>query len=145
MFPTVAGAEAIVVNLNEPDGKPLTQPVKFSPDVLANIFLGKITKWNDPTIASSNAGLNLAAKDILVVHRSDGSGTTFIFTNYLSEVSPDWKRCLPDYRLYLYPDVHGPAGLHESPKPGQVFQVGILYGWGQGRFYSRLRSFTSSC
>jgi phosphate transport system substrate-binding protein len=91
MFPTVAGAEAIVVNLNGSDGKPLTQPIKFTPDVLANIFLGKITKWNDPALVSINPDLQLPAKDILVVHRSDGSGTTFIFTNYLSEVSPEWK------------------------------------------------------
>jgi phosphate transport system substrate-binding protein len=92
MFPTVAGAEAIVVNLKGADGKPLSDSVKFTPDVLAGIFLGKITKWNDPTIASANSNLQLPAKDIIVVHRSDGSGTTYIFTDYLSSVSSDWKQ-----------------------------------------------------
>ncbi|MDD5369645.1 MAG: phosphate ABC transporter substrate-binding protein PstS [Anaerolineaceae bacterium] len=91
MFPTVAGAEAIVVNLKGADGKPLTQPVKFTPDVLAGIYLGKITKWNDPALVAANPDVTLPAKDILVVHRSDGSGTTYIFTDYLSKVSPEWK------------------------------------------------------
>ncbi len=92
MFPTVAGAEAIVVNLKGSDGKALTQPINFTPDVLANIYLGKITKWNDPALASANPNLQLPAQDIIVVHRSDGSGTTYIFTDYLSSVSSDWKQ-----------------------------------------------------
>ena len=58
---------------------------------IANIYLGKITKWDDPAIAKLNPGLKLPSTAIAVVHRSDGSGTTFIFTNYLSKVSPDWK------------------------------------------------------
>jgi phosphate transport system substrate-binding protein len=80
-----------VVNLKGADGKALTQPVKFTPDALAAIFLGKITKWNDPPLVAANPDVTLPAKDILVVHRSDGSGTTFIFTDYLSNVSADWK------------------------------------------------------
>ena len=59
--------------------------------MIANIFMGKITKWNDPAIVALNKGLKLPDRDISVVHRSDGSGTTFIWTNYLSKVSPDWK------------------------------------------------------
>ncbi len=86
MFPTVAGAEALVVNL-----KGVTQKIKFPYTSIADIFLGKITKWNDPVLTAANPGLNLPDEDIIVVHRSDGSGTTYIFTDYLSSVSNDWK------------------------------------------------------
>jgi phosphate transport system substrate-binding protein len=65
--------------------------VKLSGDVIADIFLGKIKKWNDPRIVSLNPGIQFPDKDIIVTHRSDGSGTTFVFTDYLSVVSPDWK------------------------------------------------------
>jgi phosphate transport system substrate-binding protein len=65
--------------------------VKLSGDVIADIFLGKITKWNDPKILSLNPGIQFPDKDIIVAHRSDGSGTTFVFTDYLCAVSPDWK------------------------------------------------------
>jgi phosphate transport system substrate-binding protein len=65
--------------------------VKFTPDALAGIFLGKISKWNDKAITSANPGVNFPDKDIIVVHRSDGSGTSFIWTDYLSKVSPEWK------------------------------------------------------
>src|SRR5208282_3676219 len=86
-FPTVIGGIIPVVNL---EGiKP--GEIKLNGEVLANIYLGKITKWNDPEIVKLNKGVKLPDKDISVVHRSDGSGTTFIFTNYLSKVSADWK------------------------------------------------------
>ena len=91
MFPTVAGAEAIVVNLKGSDGNPLTDPIKFPQGALADIYLGKIKKWNDPVLTAANPGLTLPDQDIIVVHRSDGSGTTFIFTDYLSSVSQEWK------------------------------------------------------
>ncbi len=92
MFPTVAGAEAIVVNLKGPDGTTaLDKPIQFPYTAVADIYLGKITKWNDPVLTAANPGLNLPDKDIIVVHRSDGSGTTFIFTDYLSKASPEWK------------------------------------------------------
>ena len=81
-FPTVLGAVVITYNLPG-----VTQPVKLTGDVIADIFSGKITKWNDSRITSLNAGLKLPARDILVVHRSDGSGTTYIFSDYLSAVS----------------------------------------------------------
>src|SRR6266576_6030329 len=84
--PTVMGAVVIAYNLPG-----LAQPVKFTPDVLADIFLGKITNWNDARLASINAGLTLPSQDIIVVHRSDGSGTSFVFTDYLSKVSADWQ------------------------------------------------------
>lgn len=91
MFPTVAGAEAIVVNLKGADGNALTTPIKFPYTAIADIYLGKITKWNDPVLTAANPDLQLPDKDIIVVHRSDGSGTTFIFTDYLSKVSQEWK------------------------------------------------------
>jgi phosphate transport system substrate-binding protein len=65
--------------------------LKFTPELLAGIYLGKINKWNDPAIAKVNPGVRFPAKDIVVVHRSDGSGTSYIFTDYLSKVSPEWN------------------------------------------------------
>jgi phosphate transport system substrate-binding protein len=91
MFPTVAGAEAIVINLKDADGNAITAPIKFPYTSIADIFLGKITKWNDPVLTAANPDIKLPAKDIIVVHRSDGSGTTYIFTDYLSKVSSEWK------------------------------------------------------
>jgi phosphate transport system substrate-binding protein len=85
-IPTAMGAVVITYNL---DG--VSTPLKFDGDTLAKIYLGKITKWNDPAITALNSGVTLPNADIVVVHRSDGSGTSFIFTGYLSAVSPDWK------------------------------------------------------
>src|SRR3954451_24042791 len=84
-IPTVAGAVVITYNL---EGSPA---LKLDGETIAGIFLGQIKKWNDPKIAATNAGTILPEQDIVVVHRSDGSGTTFIFTDYLSKVSSDWK------------------------------------------------------
>ena len=85
-FPTVAGADVITFNLLGYTNLKLDGPT------IAAIFLGNITKWNDPAIAGQNPDLKMPDMDIVVVHRSDGSGTTYIFTDYLSKVSPDWKR-----------------------------------------------------
>jgi len=85
-IPTVLGAVVPIYNLPG-----VTQELKFSQDALAGIYLGKITMWNDPYIAKENPGVNLPAKPILAVYRSDGSGTTYIFTDYLSKISPEWK------------------------------------------------------
>lgn len=85
-FPTVLGA--VVPTYNIPG---VSESLNFTPEALAGIFLGRITKWNDPAIAGANKGVNLPANDIVVVHRSDGSGTTYVFTDYLSKVSDDWK------------------------------------------------------
>ena len=85
-LPTVLGA--VVPAYNIPG---VTAEVKFTPEALAGIFLGKITKWNDKAIASANPEVKLPDTDIIVVHRSDGSGTSFIWTDYLSKVSPEWK------------------------------------------------------
>ena len=85
-LPTVLGADVPAYNIPG-----ISEGLKFTPEALAGIFLGRITKWNDKAIASVNPGVNLPDKDIIVVHRSDGSGTTFIWTDYLSKVSPEWK------------------------------------------------------
>src|ERR1700678_1540710 len=83
-IPTVMGA--VVASFNVPG----VSDLKFSPDVLADIYLGKIVNWNDPRIAKDNAGVSLPNLKIIVVHRSEGSGTTYIFSDYLSKVSKDW-------------------------------------------------------
>jgi len=85
-FPTVLGA--VVPTYNVPG---VSTPLNFTPDALAGIFLGRISKWNDPAIVNANKGVNLPGNDIVVIHRSDGSGTTYIWTDYLSKVSADWK------------------------------------------------------
>ena len=85
-FPTVLGA--VVPTYNVPG---VNAPLNFTPEALAGIFLGRVSKWNDPTIANANKGVNLPGNDIVVIHRSDGSGTTYIWTDYLSKVSGDWK------------------------------------------------------
>ncbi|MFZ0641261.1 MAG: phosphate ABC transporter substrate-binding protein PstS [Candidatus Acidiferrales bacterium] len=100
-FPTVLGA--VVPTYNIPG---VSAVLKFTPQALAGIYLGTITKWNDPEIAGSNPGVNLPAKDIIVVHRSDGSGTTFVWTDYLSKVSPEWKS-----RVGSNTSVNWPVGL----------------------------------
>jgi phosphate transport system substrate-binding protein len=84
-IPTVLGADVPAYNVSG-----VTAELKFAPEALAGIFLGRITKWNDKAIASTNPGVSLPNEDILVVHRSDGSGTTYIWTDYLSKVSSDW-------------------------------------------------------
>jgi phosphate transport system substrate-binding protein len=85
-FPTVLGAAVPTYNIPG-----VAQELNFTPEALAGIFLGKITKWNDPELAKANPGVNLPAKDLIVVHRSDGSGTTYVWADYLSKVSPEWK------------------------------------------------------
>jgi phosphate transport system substrate-binding protein len=85
-IPTVLGAVVVTYNLQG-----VTQPLRFSPDVIADIFLGKVKRWDDPRIKADNPGATLPAADITVVHRSDGSGTSAVFTDYLQKVSPEWK------------------------------------------------------
>ena len=85
-IPTVLGADVPAYNIPG-----VTEELKFTPELLANIFLGKITSWNDAAIAKANPGVNLPNQPVIVIHRSDGSGTTYIWTDYLSKVSADWK------------------------------------------------------
>ncbi len=91
MFPTVAGAVTISYNVQDADKKAVPAGLKLDGPTIVAIFLGKITKWNDPALTKLNPDIKLPDADIVVAHRSDGSGTTFLFTNYLSQVSDDWK------------------------------------------------------
>jgi len=85
-FPSVIGAVVPIVNLPG-----IAESVAFTPEALAGIYLGKITKWNDPILKRANRGLNLPDLDIVVIHRADGSGTSYAFADYLSKISPEWK------------------------------------------------------
>ena len=110
--PTVAGAVVMTYNL---PGNPV---VKFDGDTIAGIFLGKITKWNDSKLTALNPGVKLPDQDIVVVHRSDGSGTTFIFTDYLSKISSEWKS-----KAGSNTSVNWPAGIGGKGNEGVSGQV----------------------
>ncbi len=112
-IPTVLGA--IVITYNLPG---VTQQLKFTPEAIADIFLGKITKWNDARLASANAGVSLPATDVVVVHRSDGSGTSFGFTDYLSKVSPEWAQ-----KVGKGTSVNWPVGLGGKGNEGVAATV----------------------
>ncbi len=112
-FPTVLGG--VVPTYNIPG---VSAELNFTPEALAGIFLGKITKWNDPEIAGANQGVKLPANDIVVVHRSDGSGTTYCWTDYLSKVSPEWKT-----KAGTGTSVNWPVGLGGKGNEGVSGQV----------------------
>jgi phosphate transport system substrate-binding protein len=111
--PTTLGAVVLVYNLSD-----VTVPLKLSGEVVAAIFQGQITKWNDARIAALNAGVALPASDILVVHRSDGSGTTYVFTDYLASVSPAWAT-----KPGKGKEVQWPVGLGAKGNEGVAGQV----------------------
>ena len=117
-FPTVVGADVVIYNLAEAKA-----PLKLDGGTLADIFLGTIRKWNDGRITKLNPGVALPAKDILVVHRSDGSGTTYIFTDYLSSVSKEWLSGPGRGK-----DVAWPVGLGGKGNEGVAGQVKQLAG-----------------
>ena len=96
----------------------MTAELKFTGPLLADIFLGKVTKWNDPAIAKVNEGVTLPDTDIVVVHRSDGSGTTYIFADYLAKVSPEWKS-----KVGVNTSVSWPAGVGGKGSDGVTGQV----------------------
>jgi len=112
-IPMVLGAVAVTYNL--PD---VSAPLKLSGEVLADVFRGTITKWNDARVAALNPGVKLPARDILVVHRSDGSGTTYIFTDYLAAVSPAWAKGPGRGK-----EVQWPVGLGGKGNEGVAGQV----------------------
>lgn len=126
-IPTVLGAVVPAYNVPGVGGD-----LKFTGEVLANIFLGKITSWNDSAIAKLNPGVNLPGQPIVVVHRSDGSGTTFIFTDYLSSVSPDWKGSVGKGTSVKWPvglggkGNEGVAGMVRQ-MPGAIGYVELIY------------------
>ena len=112
-FPTVMGADVPVYNVAG-----INTDLNFTPEALAGIFLGKITKWNDPELVKANPGLKLPAADIVVVHRSDGSGTTYIWTDYLSKVSKEWET-----KAGRGTSVNWPVGLGGKGNEGVSGQV----------------------
>lgn len=126
-FPTVLGA--VVLTYNVPG---VTGSLKLTPEAVAGIFLGDIKKWNDPKIAGANAGVKLPASDIQVAHRSDGSGTSFIFTDYLSKVSPDWKTKVGTNASVSWPVGLGGKGNEGvtgivKQTPGSIGYVELIY------------------
>jgi len=125
-FPTVLGADVPVYNIGS------NVELKFTGPLLADIFLGKITKWNDPAIAKVNAGAMLPNTDITVVHRSDGSGTTYIWVDFLSKVSPEWKSKVGVATSVNWPTGvggkgnEGVSGLVKQT-PGAIGYVELIY------------------
>jgi phosphate transport system substrate-binding protein len=126
-FPTVLGADVITYNLPG-----VTAALKFTPAAIADIFSGRIKKWNDTRIASLNPGVTLPPQDILVVHRSDGSGTTYIFTDYLSTAVPSWKTSVGKGKEVKWPvglGAKGNEGVSGQVKqtPGAIGYVELAY------------------
>ncbi len=115
-IPTVLGAVVPIYNVAG-----VSQELKFSPDVLADIYLGKISTWNDGRIAKDNPGVKLPATEIIVTHRSDGSGTSFIFTDYLSKVSSEWKSSVGANTAVSWPK--GLGGKGNEGVAGLVRQI----------------------
>jgi phosphate transport system substrate-binding protein len=125
-IPTVAGAVVMSYNL------PGNLALKFDGETIADIYLGKIKKWNDPKIAALNTGAKLPDNDIVVIHRSDGSGTTYIFTDYLSKVSPEWKQKVGNNTSVKWPTgigAKGNEGVSGQVKqvPGAIGYVELIY------------------
>jgi len=126
-IPTVLGAVVPIYNLPGVNAE-----LKFAPDVLADIYLGKINNWSDARIAKDNPGVKLPNTDIIVAHRSDGSGTTYIFTDYLSKVSTDWKNSVGRNTAVAWPKGiggkgnEGVAGLVRQ-MPGAIGYVELIY------------------
>jgi phosphate transport system substrate-binding protein len=126
-IPTVLGA--VVPAYNIPG---VTGEVKFTPDVLAGIYIGRISNWNDPAIAAANPGVKLPNQEIIVVHRSDGSGTTFIWTDYLTKVSSDWKGQVGSGTSVKWPKGMGGKGNEGvsgliRQLPGSIGYVELIY------------------
>jgi phosphate transport system substrate-binding protein len=111
-IPTVAGADVVAYNL------PGSPALKFDADAIAGIFLGQIKKWNDPKLTALNPGVKLPDQEIIVVHRSDGSGTTYIWTDYLSKISPEWKS-----KVGTNTSVNWPTGIGGKGNEGVAGQI----------------------
>src|SRR5215831_6558277 len=138
-IPTVAGAVVLTYNL------PGNPALKLDGDTVAGIFLGQIKKWNDPKLAALNPGTTLPDKDIVVVHRSDGSGTTFIFTDYLSKVSGEWKQKVGNNTSVNWPagiGGKGNEGVSGQVKqtPGAIGYVELIYAIQNKMSYAELKN-----
>jgi len=143
-FPTVLGA--VVPTYNIPG---VSAELNFTPDALAGIYLGTITKWNDPAIAGANSGVSLPSNEIVVVHRAEGSGTTFIWSNYLSKVSPDWKSKVGEGTSVKWPvglggqGNEGVSGLVKET-PNAIGYVELIYAIQNKMPYGRVRNSAGS-
>ncbi|MBW8839202.1 MAG: phosphate ABC transporter substrate-binding protein PstS [Gemmatimonadetes bacterium] len=140
-IPTVLGAVVVTYNLPQV-GK---TPLRFDSGTLADVFLGRITKWNDTRIAALNPGVKLPAADIIVVHRSDGSGTSFIFTDYLSKVSSEWKSKVGSATSVEWPiglGGKGNEGVTQQVKQseGAIGYVELIYAVSNGLPYASLKN-----
>ena len=139
-IPTVLGA--VVPAYNIPG---VTAELKFTPEILAGIFLGRISNWNDPAISAMNRDVKLPNQEIIVVHRSDGSGTTFVWTDYLSKVSPDWKSQVGSSTSVKWPKGmggkgnEGVAGLIRQ-LPGSLGYVELIYAVQNNILYGSVRN-----
>jgi len=139
-FPTVLGADVPSYNLPG-----VSAELNFTPEAIAGIFLGKITKWNDPAITSANPGVKLPSDDIVVVHRSDGSGTTYIWTDYLSKISPEWQSKVGKATSVNWPvglggkGNEGVAGLIEQT-PDSVGYIELIYAIQNKIAYGRVKN-----
>jgi phosphate transport system substrate-binding protein len=142
-IPTVAGAVVMVSNL------PGNPSLKLDGDAIAGIYLGEIKKWNDPKLTALNPGVKLPDQDIVVVHRSDGSGTTFIFTDYLSKVSPEWKQKVGNNTSVNWPvgiGGKGNEGVSGQVKqtPGAIGYVELIYAIQNKMSYAEVKNSAGS-
>ena len=139
-IPTVLGAVVPAYNVPGVSGE-----LKFTPDILAGIFLGHISNWNDPAISAVNPGVKFPNQDIIVVHRSDGSGTTFIWTDYLSKVSADWKAQVGSNTSVKWPKGMGGKGNEGVSGfvrnlPGSIGYVELIYAVQNNISYGSVRN-----
>jgi phosphate transport system substrate-binding protein len=139
-IPVTAGA--VVISYNLPEVK---DTLKMTPEILAEIFLGKITKWNDPKIAAANAGVALPATAILVAHRSDGSGTTNIFTTYLAKVNEEWNAKVGKGSAVNWPTGQGGKGNEGvagtiKQTPGAIGYIELAYAIQNGMAYAKVQN-----
>lgn len=139
-FPTVLGAVIPIYNVSGVSGE-----LNFTQKALAGIYLGTITKWNDPEIAKANSGVNLPAADIVVVHRADGSGTSYIFTDFLSKASDDWKNKVGKGTSVQWPvglggkGNEGVAGLVKQT-PSSIGYVELIYAVQNGITFGKVQN-----
>ena len=131
-IPTAIGAVVVVYNLDK-----VETGLKLTPDILAGIFLGKITRWNDPKIAELNKTVTLPNADIVVAHRSDGSGTTDIFTNYLAAVNTEWRAKIGHGKVG---ELAGRAGREGERRRGGSRQADPRRAWGTWNWRTRSRT-----
>ena len=143
-FPTVLGADVPAYNIPG-----VRQDLNFTPEALAGIYLGKITKWNDPELKKTNAGVNLPDKNIVVIHRSDSSGTTYVWVDYLSRVSPEWKSKVGVNTAVNWPiglggkGNEGVSGLVQQI-PNSIGYVELVYAIQNKMLYGKVRNSAGS-